>query len=150
MAYVTTTQLKQRLGNSIYARLTDRVNGATEDNTVGQQIVDEAEGIANSHLSRRYATPIDLVVHPELSDVLTARVLDLAEHIAWRSSPLVASIPDRVLFLFEEAGRWYDAVARGKLDLPAAAPPASRTAVNDAPRVTSTPRSMTHDQLEGL
>jgi len=150
MAYVTTTQFQERLGASIYARLTDRVSGTTANATVAQQIVDEAEALANSFLSRRYATPIDLTAHPELSDVLETRVLDLAEHLAWRASPLVASVPDRVTFLFEEASRWFDALAAGRLDLPANSPPASRTASDDAAKTTSTPRHFTHDELDGL
>ena len=80
MPYITTTQLSARLGSTIYARLTDRDNGTTADPDVAQQIVDEAEALADSHLAKRYATPVDLGAHPELADVLEARVLDLAEH----------------------------------------------------------------------
>lgn len=53
MAYVTTTQLSNRLGSTLYARLTDRVNGASADATVAQQIVDEAEAVADSYLATR-------------------------------------------------------------------------------------------------
>jgi len=150
VAYITTTQLESRLGSTLYARLTDRVNGTTADATVAQQIVDEAEALANTRLAKRYATPIDLAAHPELADVLEARVLDLAEYLAWRDSPFVNVIPDRVLFLHDEAVGWFAAVGAGELDLPASSPPASRTAVDDAPRFTEPPRRFTHDELDGL
>jgi phage gp36-like protein len=150
MSYITTTQLSARLGSTLYARLTDRVNGTTADAAVAQQIVDQAQALADSYLSMRYATPINLVAHPELSEILEARVLDLAEHIAWRASPFTSDIPDRVLFLNEEALRWFAAIARGELTLPATAPLASRTAENDAPRFASTPRTFTARELDGL
>jgi phage gp36-like protein len=150
VAYITTTQLEHRLGSTLYARLTDRVNGATADATVAQQIVDEAEALADAQLATRYATPIDLTAHPELADVLEARVLDLAEYIAWRDSPFVNVVPDRVLFLHEDASRWFAALGAGEIDLPASSPPASRTAVDDSPRFTKPPRRFTHDELDGL
>jgi len=150
MAYITTTQLSARLGSTLYARLTDRVNGASADSAVAQQIVDEAEGVANSYLSRRYATPIDLTAHPELAGTLEARVLDLAESIAWRSSPFVTDVPDRIRYLFDDAERWLERVASGRLNLPADSPPASRTAEDDGPRFEAGGRAFTGDELDGL
>jgi phage gp36-like protein len=150
VAYTTIAQLKSRLGDTLYARLTDRINGAAADDSVGQQIVDEAEGLANAQLATRYATPIDLTAHPELADVLEARVLDLAEYLAWRNSPFVNDVPGRLLFLYEEASAWFTAIATGELNLPAASPPASRTAENDAPRFRAAPRKFTADELDGL
>jgi len=150
VAYITTTQLQNRLGSTLYARLTDRVNGTTADPTVAQQIVDQAEALANSHLAKRYATPIDLTTHPELSDVLEARVLDLAEYVAWRDTPFVTDMPERVRLLHNETSDWFASIASGKIDLPASSPPASRTAVDDSARCTEPPRSFTHDELDGL
>lgn len=150
MAYITTTQLQSRLGSTLYARLTDRVSGTTADGSVAQQIVDEAEALANAHLAKRYATPIDLTAHPELADVLEARVLDLAEYLAWRDSPFVNDIPERVRLLYEESSQWFGSIAAGEIDLPASSPPASRTGVDDSPRFTEPPRRFTHDELDGL
>ncbi len=150
MAYITITQLQSRLGSTLYARLTDRVNGTTADSTVAQQIVDEAEALANSYLAKRYATPIDLTAHPELSNVLETRVLDLAEYLVWRDSPFVTDIPERVRLLHDETPDWFTSIASGEIDLPASSPPASRTAVDDSPRYTEPPRRFTHDELDGL
>lgn len=150
MAYVSVTQLRQRLGLTVYARLTDRVHGTAGDDTVAQQIVEEAEAQANSYLAVRYATPVDLGAHPELADVLTARVLDLAEYLAWRSSPFVSDVPERVRMLWQEANRWLEALAAGRVLLPAERPPASRTADDDTPRARSAPRKFTAQELDGL
>jgi len=150
MAYITTNDLSQRLGTTLYARLTDRVNGATASATVAQQIVDEAEAAANSYLARRYRTPVDLTARPEVAKVLAARVLDLAEAAAWRGSPFVSDPPQRVELLYADALRWFQDVAAGQVPLPASAPLAGPTADNDGPRYTATPRTFTADELDGL
>lgn len=150
MAYVTKEQLESRLGSPIYARLTDRVAGETADDAVGQAIVDEASALADGWLSVRYATPIDLLVHPELANVLATRVLDLAESIAWRSSPFVGDMPDRQRFVADTARRWFEQVAAGSVTLPAASPPTGRVAVNDEPYASSAERVFTREELDGL
>lgn len=150
MAYITTTQLSQRLGATVYARLTDRVTGSAADSAVAQQIVDEAEAEADSYLAQRYATPVDLAARPELENILEARVLDVAEYLAWKSSPFVAGVPQRVQALYQATLRWFEALAAGRLTLPAAAPPAAPTAQDDGPRYTSEDRTFTADELDGL
>lgn len=150
MAYITISQLNERLGTTLYARLTDRVNGTTASDTVAQQIVDEAEAEANSYLARRYATPVDLAAHPELASILAARVLDLAEWAAWKSTPFVSDPPARVQSLYAEAVRWLLEVGQGRVSLPAVAPPTGPTADDDGPRYVAQPRAFTADELDGL
>lgn len=150
MAYATTTDLKQRLGDTLYARLTDRIAGTDADDAVAQSILDEAVALAESYLAKRFRTPIDLMAHPELANVLRARVLDVAEHLAWRTSPFVGNLPDRVLFLHEEALRWLEALAAGRIHLPAGAPPASRVAEDDAARTAGSRRQFTGAELDEI
>lgn len=150
MPYITTTHLATRLGADLYARLTDRAAGTTADSAVAQQIIDEAAAEADALLAARYATPVDLTEHPELAELLAARVLDLAEYNAWKSSPFVTAVPDRVSGLHDAAVRWLRDVARGALPLPADVSPA--TAPDRAPhlRIVSSPRTFTADELDGL
>lgn len=150
MAYVTTTQLSDRLGATAYARLTDRVNGATPSATVAQQIVDEAEAEANSYLARRYATPVDLARHPELATLLASKVLDLAEYAAWKGSPFINDPPQRVRAIQQAALRWFEAVARGEVALPAAPPPAPTAARDEGPYYSAAPRAFTADEFDAL
>lgn len=150
MAYVTTAQLSARLGAALYARLTDRVNGTTADAGVAQQIIDEAEAEADSYLAVRYATPIDLGERPELAAVLAARVLDLAEHAAWKGSPFVSAAPERVVDSYRAAVAWLTSVASGERALPAAAPAAGPVASDDSPRYASESRTFTRGELDGL
>ena len=150
MAYITTSDLSDRLGATLYARLTDRVNGTSANSTVAQQIVDQAEAEANSYLAKRYATPVSLAAHPELADVLAQRVLDLAEYLAWRGSPFMNDLPGRVKSVRGEAQRWFEQVTNGGIDLPAASPPTSAVAADDSPRYRASERSFTADELDGL
>ena len=150
MAYITTSQLSERLGSTLYARLTDRVNGTTANSTVAQQIVDESEAEADSYLARRYQTPVNLAAHPELANILKARALDLAEYAAWKSTPFVSDSPQRVHLLYAAALRWFEDVGRGKLPLPAAFPPNSGTAEDSGPQYAAQPRQFTTEELDGL
>lgn len=150
MAYSTVQDLKNRLGTTIYARLTDRVNGTSADDAIAQQIVNEAETDADSRLAVRYAVPIDLSANPELADLLTARVLDLAESIAWTSSPFMGDVPDRVRALRAAAIEWFDEVASGRIHLPASTLPRSSIAVDDSARAISSERRFTAGELDGL
>jgi phage gp36-like protein len=149
VAYITTADLSRRLGATLYARLTDRVDGTTADATVAQSIVSEAEAEANSYLGARYATPVSLAAHPELADVLARRVLDLAEYGAWSGSPFVNDIPARVKALYQEACSWLRRVAAG-MPLPATSPPSATGAVDDTPVYRAEPRAFTADELDGL
>ncbi len=150
MSYITTTQLSQRLGATLYARLTDRVNGTTPNAAVAQELVNAAEAEADSYLARRYATPVDLVARPELANLLAARVLDLAEYAAWKSSPFVGDPPQRVHLLYAAALQWFEDIAGGKLVLPAAVPPAGPLATDERPRYAGGGRVFTAEELDGL
>jgi len=150
MAYITLTQLKDRLGLTIYARLTDRVAGAAADDIVGQSLIDEAEAEIDARLAARFEVPVSLAHRPELTHLFESRALDLAEYRAWRGSPFVANLPDRVRAAHLEASAWFAALARGELDLPATAPLAPGTARDGSPRIRATPRAYTLRELDGL
>src|SRR5437764_1462111 len=150
MAYATVTDLSSRLGATLYARLTDRVNGASADATVAQTLVDEAISEADAYLARRYATPVDLALHAELAQPLRTRVLDVAEYRAWRSSPFVSSVPARVAANYRDALAWLEAVAAGRMVLPAASPPPDAQAFDDGPRYAPRTRIFTSEELNGL
>ncbi len=150
MAYITTADLTARLGSLLYARLTDRVDGKTASASVAQQIIDEAQSEADSYLSVRYATPINISANADLEATLQARVLDFAEYGAWKSSPFVGDIPGRVRDVYLATTEWFKGVARGAINLPAARPIAGPTAVDDSPRYSGSARKFTGDELDGL
>jgi phage gp36-like protein len=126
------------------------VDGTTPNAAVAQQIVDEAVAEADSYLARRYATPIDVAAAPELANLLTGLVLDLAEYCAWKSSPFVSDPPYRVHRLRAEALRWFEQVADGRLALPAAGPLPAPNAFDETPQYEAAQRHFTHEELDGL
>jgi len=150
MAYVTTSQLEARLGATLYARLTDRVSGTTASATVAQQLVDEAEAEANSSLAARYPVPISLAAHPELAGLLAARVLDIAEHNAWKGSPFVSDPPQRVHVLQATALQWFKDVAAGRIVLPVARPSDLRPTTDDAAQFSARPRVWSPAEMDDL
>lgn len=150
MSYATTADLELRLGPVLFARLTDRAAGVSADPLVAQQVVDEAAALADSLLAPRYATPVSLAGHPDLAMVLRSRVLDLAEYLAWKSSPFTSDAPTRVTDLHRDALRWFQDVAAGRVLLPAPGPPTGRSAFGAAPRFAGAPRTLTHEELDGL
>lgn len=150
MAYITTSQLSQRLGSTLYARLTDRVTGTTANATVGQELVDGAEALVNSFLAQRYQTPVDLSTRPELAALLSERALDVAEFLAWKCSPFVNDIAERVRAGYDDAQRWLTQIAQGVIPLPATALPNSTPAIAAGPFVAGATRLFTSDELDGL
>lgn len=150
MAYVTLSALQARLGTLMYARLTDRVNGSVGDDMVGQKLLDDAEAELNSWLARRYATPVSLAANPELGGVLAARTLDVAEYNAWKASPFVSDLPQRVKAAYAEATHWLRDVSSGVLELPAARTLNADSAAVHRPQYRASERQLTSQELDGL
>lgn len=141
MAYTNVAALQSRLGDRLYARLTDRVAGVTADSTVAQLVLDESEAEINGILARRYVVPVDVGGNPALAALLAARTLDGAEYRVWRTSPFTSELPGRVRALHGQLRDWLDALADGRIELAAV-----RTA-EDSPRHSSVARKLTHDEL---
>lgn len=150
MAYAVAADLLARVGEVLYARLTDRTDGVAGDTAVASAIVTEAEALVNAELARRYATPLDLTASPELAEVLKARTIDLAEYLAWRGSPFVTDIPQRVRLLYDGVQRWLDDIAQGRLLLPSATPLPPTAAIDAGPVYSSAPRAFSADELEAF
>lgn len=147
MAYITTTDLRDRLGTALYARLTDRVDGHTASDTTAASIVAEAEAEANSYLAARFETPISTTQYPELTDLLLARTLDLAEYGAWKSSPFVSDLPNRVETLYRAAVHWFQSLEHRQVGLPSTLPEITD---QPSPQYTTTTRRFTSEELEGM
>ncbi len=80
MPYVTNADIEERLGTLAYVQLTDDTGSGAADLDKVNEARLGAEGEVDSYLAARYAVPVDLVAHPELSAVLRTFVLDLVEY----------------------------------------------------------------------
>lgn len=147
MAYITNTDLQERLGAAAYVQLADDDGDGQAD--VG--VVDEArlgaEGEVNSFLARRFQVPIDLAVHADLADVLKSITLDLAEYrLRGRRPPVSADAVRRR----DQASDWLARVADGRIELPSATSVAGNTARGTIASVSGEDRLLTRDELSDL
>lgn len=144
MAYITNSDIENRVGSAAYVQLADDDG----DNIADVDVVDEvrlaAEGEVNSYLAQRYEVPVDLAVHPELADLLTSITLDLAEYRLHARRPPVGS---DVLRKRAHAIELLSRIAEGRAALPAAtpiAPNATRGSVSDT---TGSLRVLSREEL---
>jgi phage gp36-like protein len=146
MPYVTNADIEERLGTLAYVQLTDDAGSGTADLDKVNEARLGAEGEVDSYLAARYAVPVDLVAHPELSAVLRTFVLDLVEYrLRNRRPPVPANVARRR----DEAIAWLRRAADGTVQLPAAAAPASHPTRSPAQTV-GPPRDWTRESARDL
>lgn len=147
MPYITNTDIQTRLGASAYVQLTDDAGTGNANEAVVDEARLGAEGQLDAYLARRYAVPIDLTQHAELSGLLRSIALDLAEHrLRLRRPP----IPQEATSRRDAAVTWLLQVALGQINLPAVTTPATSPLGDITPRVTGAERVFTRDELSGF
>ncbi len=115
MAYVTNSDIEERLGTAAYVQLTDDDGTGSADEDKVDEARLGAEGEVNSYLGRRYQVPIDLTRHAEVADVLKSFVLDLVEYRLHARRP---PVPGAISNKRNQAIAWLDRVARADVVLP--------------------------------
>lgn len=118
MSYATVEELESRLGSSVYAQLTDRVNSATADDNVAQQLIDAAEAKIHMALGGRYRTPFDPSVDLTLAGALRTMTICLAAHAAYVDHPDKPEPPTGLADEHRQTLRWLDDLAAGRKALP--------------------------------
>jgi len=147
MAYVTTNDVQERLGDQLYVELTDDTGNGSADLDKVNEAIEGAEGEVNSYLGRRYAVPVSLSGQSMISQVLKSFVLDLVEHRLHSRRP---PVPEDVRRKRGEALVWLKRVADGEIVLPTATTvPLSGAATIPGDAVGS-PRELTRDELSSL
>ena len=155
--YLTTTELLTRFPDNADASFfTDDEGAGTPVTTKLDDIIETAEGLINSRLAMRYATPVDTTIDTELANTLKRMTLDLAEGlmVSGRSERIADAKQaqmDRVL-------EWSDRIAKGELVLPGGVTPSGPS--SRAPRASwdgsnrtlssTSPRVFTRDSMRAL
>ena len=155
--YLTTTELLTRFPDDADASFfTDDEGAGTPVTTKLDDIIETAEGLINSRLAMRYATPVDTTIDTELANTLKRMTLDLAEGLmisgrSERISDAKQAQMDRVL-------DWSDRIANGELVLPGGITPAGPA--SRAPRASwdgsnrtlssTSPRVFTRESMRAL
>ena len=133
MGYISNNDIETRLGSAVYVQLTD-------DERTGSA----NEGEVDAYLARRYAVPIDLSRHPELSGILKSITLDLAEYRLRLRRPPVS---DEAAARRNQAVAWLEKIAAAEIDLPAASEPAASSVSALKGRATGSERVLDRQEL---
>ncbi len=147
MSYITNSDIETRLGTTRYVQLADDTGSGSADPNIVNEARLGAEGEANSYLARRYAVPVNLTAHPELTELLVSLVLDLAVYRLHARRP---PVPADVVRQRDEAVKWFARVANGDVALPAATAPAENTATGTVGDASGEKRVMTRSALDNL
>jgi len=144
MSYINNNDVQQRLGAARYVQLTDDAGTGSANEAVVDEARAAAEGVMDSHLSRRYAVPIDVATHPEVVAVLVGIALDLVEHRLYARR---RDVPSDIVAKRNAAIDWLQRVARGEAALPSVAPIAPGGASGIRAATTGDARLLSRDEL---
>lgn len=126
--YVTNQNVIDRVGVDRAVQLTTD-SGAVPDTDLIDEMIVESEGEANSYIAKRFDVPVDLTAHPDVLAVLRGFVIDLVVYRLGRRRP---PVKEDVAKARADAIEWFEKVASGKANLPAAVTPASTNADDPA------------------
>lgn len=118
--YATVAQLKARfLNDAELTILTDNEAEGIPNETVLGDVLDNAEGIADSFVGMKYLTPVPVATlgDPVLSARMKSVVLDLAQ---FQLTARSGKAPDQMTKLYDDAIVYLTMLSEGKLVLPAA------------------------------
>lgn len=118
--FATVADFKQRFASDAeVAALTDNTAAEGPDTDVIQDALDEAEGVINSYLSKRYAVPPS-VTDSVVAATLRGCTLDIAVyHVVGGRSDVIS---EAKRLIYEQRLAWLKAVSMGDVFLPSAAP----------------------------
>lgn len=144
MAYVTNADVIERMGTSTAVQLADDNGDGTADTGVLDEARLSAEAEVNSFLARRYQTPIDLIVHPELVDMLAGITLDLVEdRLRSRRPPVSEDVVRRA----ESTRLWLERLADGTVELPSISSVASGSTRGVVAKAAGEERTLSREEL---
>lgn len=142
MSYVTLNDLRDRFGERLLIRLTDReavATGVIDTDMVDKAIADAA-AIIDGYLAARYALPVSAL--PELL-VKLARVIALYELYT-------TDVPEKIATDYKDAIRTLGQISDGKIRLPIAGAATAKETGGTGARVTDRARPMTEQKMKGF
>jgi len=146
MAYVTNDQLIARVGTAVATQLTTD-SGSSPDATKITAARQAAEGLVNGYVSPQYATPLDLAINEETSQLIQGLVLDIGEY---KLHSLRQPVSDGVTRLYDQAVATLTRISRGEITLPGAATQAGPTGRGTIADVDGAERIFDRDSMDGL
>lgn len=154
--YATLAQFKNRLGSQtsptpgVYQQLTDRNNMAVGDDTVGQELLDQAEGDINAYLGQRYQTPVVVGGNAALAATLRKWTLTMAAYEAYVQHPILRDPDPAVKDSYEKTISLLKRIADGVAALPGADVILAATSSGGAAVAGGHPQKYTPDAMKDL
>lgn len=137
MAYVTNAQVIESMGgDGIVAKYTDDT-GSTPTASVVTEMIAKADGMMDSYIAMRYATPVDVTAYPKAAAVLRACSVSLSAFNIQAIRDMVA--PD-IKARQETWLEWLKGLAKGEHEIPAGTELPGPTSVTDSEFVSETRR----------
>lgn len=116
MAYIVNQDIIDRVGATKAAQLTTD-SGGTPDQAKLDGVREAAEGEVNGYIGRKYAVPVDLVVHADAAPTLREYTLDVA---VFRLHSLRPPAPETAEKARNLAIKWLEGISKGTVALPTA------------------------------
>jgi len=154
--YATLAQFKARLGSQssptpgVYEQLTDRNNMSVADDTVGQELVDQAEGDINAYLGQRYQTPVAVAGNDTLATTLRKWTLTMAAYEAYVQHPVLRDPDPAVKDAYDKTISLLKRIADGVAALPGASAIPAATSSGSPAYSGGHPKKYTPDAMDGL
>lgn len=125
-SYASNADLIARYQSSFDASwATDSEDTGTPDQAVCTEVMGNADGTADSYIAVQYRTPVAVAGDAILAARMKSLVLDMA---MWYLALRQGFASDLLQKAYEEAIKWLEGVAAGKIELPAAEAQASTAA----------------------
>lgn len=151
MPYATLDDCKLRMGDALYAQLTDLEGGTTADDLVGQARLDDAHGQVNMHLSARYLTPVETAGNDVVAETLRSIVCSFAAWQCFVKHPRKSGrMRAAVEADYREARDLLIRITSGDAALPGATPLPGPASGGPSAEATGHVRVFTEDSMEGL
>lgn len=123
--YASTTDLKARFeDDASVAYLTDTADSGTPDEDVLNEVIDHAEGQADSYVARRYKVPLIVAGNSVLTAMMKSATLDIAQYHLYGRGRVQ---PKGITTMYEAAIAWLRDVSKGVIVLPSAGTEPSTT-----------------------
>lgn len=119
-SFATVADFKQRFASDAeVAAVTDNTAAEGPDTVVIQDALNEAEGLINSYLAKRYLVPPS-VTDSVVAATLRGCTLDIAVyHVVGGRSDVISEAKQRI---YDQRLEWLKAIATGEVFLPSATP----------------------------
>lgn len=151
MAYATLAQFKERLGNDLYAQLTDLSGSTTASDTVGQARLDDAHAFVNAKIAVRYLTPVDVTVSTALAEMMVAITCAVAAYGCLGMHPdTMNQLREGVDAVHKHWMALLDQIAAGKAALPGAAVIPAAVSSGPSSAVFGDDRVFTRESMKGF